>query len=433
MLSGSSDDDTGAGGHEQHLVIHDEGRKERLKDPGGHSVGGRAIGHVLDQDRELVPADPRGGVAWAHRQREAAGNDAQHVVACAVPMGVVDVLEVVKIKHHHRHQLSGAISPRQRLVRPILEQRAIGQTGEAVVEGLLLQLLLEVPAVGDVTHGEDDPSHVWVGEQVLGDDLERTVGAVGMPEPTLRISWSSGLRVRISARCSSALSRSSACIRSWSCSLVEVAVSARPRARRSAGRPETMAPFAPMTKITSDAFWIKRLKCASLRRCCKIEESLVRSRASANCDARVVSAPCTSTVRGESIWTTNMPRSAPSYRIGVTLRLPAVAEVSAADCDRPELVFRLDADGRVRSHGSSWPVDPTRYTAAARSARAGRELPRRLPGSRRRCLARAGRSRAIRWRREGRVRAQPTACARRRCPRGGPARGRRDTPRTHRL
>jgi hypothetical protein len=64
------------------------------------------------------------------------------------------------------------------VVEPVLEQRAIRQAGEVVVERRVAQAGLERDALGDVAEVEQDAVDVGVVEVVVGDHLERAVVAV---------------------------------------------------------------------------------------------------------------------------------------------------------------------------------------------------------------------------------------------------------------
>ena len=54
----------------------------------------------------------------------------------------------------------------ERLVEPVAEQRAVRETGQAVVEGLMPELLLEPDALGDVARVEHDAADLPVVAQV---------------------------------------------------------------------------------------------------------------------------------------------------------------------------------------------------------------------------------------------------------------------------
>jgi hypothetical protein len=62
---------------------------------------GLRAGERLRQDREFVAAEARRHVAVAHRGLEPLGDDAEHRVARAVAVDVVDLLEAVQVQHEH--------------------------------------------------------------------------------------------------------------------------------------------------------------------------------------------------------------------------------------------------------------------------------------------------------------------------------------------
>ena len=57
-----------------------------------------------------------------------------------MPQRVVDVLESVQVHEHHRKLLAFAACQRNRLGKPVVQQNAIGQTGENIVMGQMIQL-----------------------------------------------------------------------------------------------------------------------------------------------------------------------------------------------------------------------------------------------------------------------------------------------------
>jgi hypothetical protein len=64
----------------------------------------------------------------------------QELVARRVAQGVVDVLEVVQIQEEDGHRGVLASGPGQHLVDPVEDQGPIGQVGERVVEGQVVEL-----------------------------------------------------------------------------------------------------------------------------------------------------------------------------------------------------------------------------------------------------------------------------------------------------
>ena len=87
--------------------------RRRLGDLASHPFGqSDGVPAVTGQgDDELLAADPRDdGVASADVAKDVADRD-QGLVACRVPGGVVDPLEVVEVDHHDR-QVGGAVPTR---------------------------------------------------------------------------------------------------------------------------------------------------------------------------------------------------------------------------------------------------------------------------------------------------------------------------------
>ena len=98
---------------------------------------------VLEQDRELVAAEPRHGVAHAQRGAQARRDRLQHPVAGGVAERVVDRLEVVEVQEQHGERPAVVASAAERVFDAIAEQRPVREVGDRVVERLVGQLLLE--------------------------------------------------------------------------------------------------------------------------------------------------------------------------------------------------------------------------------------------------------------------------------------------------
>ena len=113
----------------QHLV----GGRERLDQAAGEGPRGLGLARAGLEDRELVAAEPRGGVALAHAGEQAGGDGAQQGVADRVAEGVVDRLEAVEVEAQHRHRPAPAPRRRQRPPEPLPEQRPVRQAGQRVV------------------------------------------------------------------------------------------------------------------------------------------------------------------------------------------------------------------------------------------------------------------------------------------------------------
>ena len=166
------DRDAEAGADDQVVVVELERTAERVEDPLGGLHRRLRVVDVLEQDRELVAAEPGGGVGRADACRDALSHLEQDPVADGVTEAVVDGLEVVEIDEQHGHAHAVAQRPRDRVADALVEQRPIGEVGDGIVEGLVGELLLERLALGDVAAVEHDPADRAVGQQISVEDLE---------------------------------------------------------------------------------------------------------------------------------------------------------------------------------------------------------------------------------------------------------------------
>jgi hypothetical protein len=164
------------------------GERERNGQRGHHPLGDLdgvqlALG-VADEDRELVAAEARGGVDRTHAVLQAPPDLPEHLVAGGVPEAVIDVLEVVHVQEQDRHGQAVAPAADERMFDAVAEERPVGQAGERVVEGLVLELRLEGLALGDVADVDDDPGDRLLGEQVRAErlDVAPLVGGVAYAE-----------------------------------------------------------------------------------------------------------------------------------------------------------------------------------------------------------------------------------------------------------
>ncbi len=156
------DRDAEAAAQRELLVAGDDRQRERVEDALGGVGGLLAVGDVLEQHRELVAAEARGGVGPADALVEAPRDLLQHLVARGVAEAVVDRLEVVEVEEDHREAALLAPAAGERVADALREQGAVGQAGDAVVERLVGELLLERLALADVAAVEHDAADVLV-------------------------------------------------------------------------------------------------------------------------------------------------------------------------------------------------------------------------------------------------------------------------------
>ena len=98
---------------------------------------------------------------------------------------VVDRLEVVEIDEQHGHAHAVAQRPGDRMADALVEQRAVGEMGDRIVEGLVGELLLERLALRDIAAVEHDPADRTVAQQVSVEDLEVAQASVLVREQTV--------------------------------------------------------------------------------------------------------------------------------------------------------------------------------------------------------------------------------------------------------
>ena len=124
---------------------------QRGDDPFGHRH--RVVDGVdeVEHDGELVAAQARHHVRVAHAAADAARGFLQQLVADQVADRVVDHLEAVEVEEQHREQLLGIVAvARQRQAHAPQQVAAVGQAGQGVVHGLVLELVLHALAHRDL-------------------------------------------------------------------------------------------------------------------------------------------------------------------------------------------------------------------------------------------------------------------------------------------
>ena len=172
----------GCGGHaDAHRRRHPgddvEGRHEGVDDPCRDLLDLGGVRGALDEDRELVAAEPRRDVVGAQGGGEASGDGDQQLVARSVPHRVVDELEVVEVDQEDPHD--PAVVGRECTLHPVAEQDPVREPGERVVVGPVGELVLELPLFGHVPHGEHDPADGGIVPEVARDHLDVDTLPVG--------------------------------------------------------------------------------------------------------------------------------------------------------------------------------------------------------------------------------------------------------------
>ncbi len=109
--------------------------------------GQRQLG---DQEAELVGADPRCPLALVQAGRDALGDRLQPAVADVMAAGVVERLEAVKVEHQQRTLAAAPGTLDQRFAQAVEQLLAVGQVGERIEPGELVDLRQQQVLLGDV-------------------------------------------------------------------------------------------------------------------------------------------------------------------------------------------------------------------------------------------------------------------------------------------
>jgi hypothetical protein len=114
--------------------------------------GGKSVlrGDSLDDERELVAAQPGDRFRLAESRPQPVAELDEQLVAGAVPERVVDELEVVDVEEQHRNPGPGAVVAGECLGDPVEEQRPVGKPGEWIVERVVAELDLQETASCDI-------------------------------------------------------------------------------------------------------------------------------------------------------------------------------------------------------------------------------------------------------------------------------------------
>ena len=116
-------------------------------------------GQVGQQHDELVATPARQRVARAQAAAQCVGQVQQHLVPRLVAKLVVDMLEMVQVHETQCHPASGALGTAQGNLAAVLQQHAVGQAGERIVQGHVRHVLFHQVALRDVAQHTTHTAH----------------------------------------------------------------------------------------------------------------------------------------------------------------------------------------------------------------------------------------------------------------------------------
>src|SRR5215212_6143481 len=109
LLSGAVEGDPGTDGGEHLLFFESKGRAQYVRDPLRYLNRLIYTRNVLNQDSELVPAEPGGGVLGTQASLQTLGNRYEQSVPYFVPKAIVYNLEVVQVCKQHRDLIASPV------------------------------------------------------------------------------------------------------------------------------------------------------------------------------------------------------------------------------------------------------------------------------------------------------------------------------------
>ena len=150
---GGDERDADARRHVELAVVDLERRGQRLLQALGDDRGAADVADVVEQQRELVAAVARDGVAGAQRAFDPLRDRHQQAVADEVAERVVDELEAVEVEEQHGAAELAVVAARAlRLeLEAVEEERAVGQPGERVVQ----RVVAEIGELAQRARGDD--------------------------------------------------------------------------------------------------------------------------------------------------------------------------------------------------------------------------------------------------------------------------------------
>ena len=135
-IQGNADADAGVG----LSPLDVEGGVKFLQDTPGRDADRLLTVGTGQHNHELVPSQSGQGIGAANALREPPRHLLEKSVPELVPLGVVDVLEIVEIEEQNGNRLLRTVGQGQGFLQTIQKERTVGQAGECVIIGQLVNL-----------------------------------------------------------------------------------------------------------------------------------------------------------------------------------------------------------------------------------------------------------------------------------------------------
>ena len=160
--------DADAGTRHQLGASHVEGLAHGLHQALGQGHRKAFVFQLADEHAELVAAQAGHDVMRTQAFADAVRDLHEELISGVMPQAVVDELEAVEVEEHHRVGRVGVGLRRvNRLRQVFVEAAPVGQAGQAVVEGDVVQAFFGLAPRGDVLHLQDQ---AWRAGAGLGEE-----------------------------------------------------------------------------------------------------------------------------------------------------------------------------------------------------------------------------------------------------------------------
>ena len=134
------DDNADAGPHREHLTADGHRSRDGSAEASSERSGDPLVREVLAEHDEFVAGVARDRVTFADLPLQTLRDADQQLVANAVAVFVVDLLEAVEVDEDHPHCGVLAAAARERDGEAVKQQLAIGQLRQRVVQRAMLEL-----------------------------------------------------------------------------------------------------------------------------------------------------------------------------------------------------------------------------------------------------------------------------------------------------
>ncbi|MNC28185.1 hypothetical protein D3C75_763840 [compost metagenome] len=142
--------DTDAGADHQGTTVHVQRLVQVVEDALGYLLGVAVAGEVVKQDDEFVAAEAEQLISRAQGLFQADCHFHQHAITDVVAEAIVDQLEAVQIDEQQRLVVTALALLPEGLLHLLVKPDAVGQAGQRVVLGGMLEALLGILACTDI-------------------------------------------------------------------------------------------------------------------------------------------------------------------------------------------------------------------------------------------------------------------------------------------